>query len=98
MSWRPGELPAEEQTYLSTWRQTDQEVCHTPTATHTCRFCPVLTHRLIHSDNDGGYIDMNKEESAQYVAMKELSYADIEPAVYETPYTPSGDGCTQLWP
>lgn len=41
---------------------------------------------------------MNKEESAQYVAMKELSYADIEPAVYETPYTPAGDGCTQLWP
>ncbi|XP_005949327.2 platelet-derived growth factor receptor beta [Haplochromis burtoni] len=41
------------------------------------------------SDNDGGYIDMNKEESAQYVAMKELSYADIEPAVYETPYTPA---------
>ncbi|KAG8008354.1 Platelet-derived growth factor receptor beta [Nibea albiflora] len=39
------------------------------------------------SDSDGGYMDMNKE-SAQYVAMKELSYADIEPAVYETPYTP----------
>ncbi|XP_063343755.1 platelet-derived growth factor receptor beta-like [Pelmatolapia mariae] len=41
------------------------------------------------SDNDGGYIDMNKEESAQYVAMKELSYADIEPAVYETPHMPA---------
>ncbi|KAL3970419.1 hypothetical protein ACER0C_025938 [Sarotherodon galilaeus] len=41
------------------------------------------------SDSDGGYMDMNKEESAQYVAMKELSYADIEPAVYETPYTPA---------
>ncbi|XP_020510949.3 platelet-derived growth factor receptor beta-like isoform X1 [Labrus bergylta] len=40
------------------------------------------------SDNDGGYMDMNKEENAQYVAMKELSYADIEPAVYETPYPP----------
>ncbi|XP_073336235.1 platelet-derived growth factor receptor beta-like [Pagrus major] len=39
------------------------------------------------SDSDGGYMDMNKEENAQYVAMKELSYADIEPAVYETPYT-----------
>uniref|UniRef100_UPI0037E78E7A platelet-derived growth factor receptor beta-like isoform X2 n=1 Tax=Semicossyphus pulcher TaxID=241346 RepID=UPI0037E78E7A len=38
------------------------------------------------SDSDGGYMDMNKE--VQYVAMKELSYADIEPAVYETPYTP----------
>ncbi|XP_070773133.1 platelet-derived growth factor receptor beta-like [Enoplosus armatus] len=40
------------------------------------------------SDSDGGYMDMNKEESVQYVAMKELNYADIEPAVYETPYTP----------
>lgn len=44
------------------------------------------------SDSDGGYMDMNKEESAQYVAMQELRYADIEPAVYETPYTPPGDG------
>ncbi|XP_028450631.1 platelet-derived growth factor receptor beta [Perca flavescens] len=41
-----------------------------------------------HSDGDGGYMDMNKEESVQYVAMKELSYADIEPADYETPCTP----------
>ncbi|XP_076606843.1 platelet-derived growth factor receptor beta-like isoform X2 [Chaetodon auriga] len=40
------------------------------------------------SDSDGGYMDMNKEENVQYVAMKELSYADIEPAVYETPYAP----------
>ncbi|XP_029924287.1 platelet-derived growth factor receptor beta-like isoform X2 [Myripristis murdjan] len=38
------------------------------------------------SDSDGGYMDMNKEEAVQYVAMQELSYADIEPAVYETPY------------
>ncbi|GLD65574.1 platelet-derived growth factor receptor beta-like isoform X1, partial [Lates japonicus] len=30
----------------------------------------------------------DKEESAQYVAMQELSYADIEPAVYEEPRTP----------
>lgn len=42
----------------------------------------------IKSDSDGGYMDMNNEESVQYVAMKELSYADIEPAVYETPSTP----------
>ncbi|KAK9537074.1 hypothetical protein VZT92_006810 [Zoarces viviparus] len=41
------------------------------------------------SDSDGGYMDMNKEENVQYIAMKELSYADIEPAVYETPYTPA---------
>lgn len=40
-------------------------------------------------DTDGGYMDMNKQESVQYVAMQELSYADIEPAVYETPYTPT---------
>ncbi|KAM3869024.1 platelet-derived growth factor receptor beta-like [Diretmus argenteus] len=39
------------------------------------------------SDSDGGYMDMNKEEGVQNVAMQELSYADIEPAVYETPYT-----------
>ncbi|KAA8577953.1 hypothetical protein FQN60_016860 [Etheostoma spectabile] len=31
-------------------------------------------------DSDGGYMDMNKEESVEYVAMKELSYADIQPA------------------
>nr|XP_020446605.1 platelet-derived growth factor receptor beta-like [Monopterus albus] len=40
------------------------------------------------SDSDGGYMDMNKEESDQYLAMQELSYADIEPVVYETPCTP----------
>ncbi|XP_040907252.1 platelet-derived growth factor receptor beta-like isoform X2 [Toxotes jaculatrix] len=39
-------------------------------------------------DTDGGYMDMTNEESAQYVAMQQLSYADIEPVVYETPYTP----------
>lgn len=42
------------------------------------------------SDADGGYMDMNKEESVQYVTMKELSFADIKPAVYETPYTAAG--------
>ncbi|XP_056909690.1 platelet-derived growth factor receptor beta-like [Takifugu flavidus] len=41
------------------------------------------------SDADGGYMDMNKEESVEYVTMTKLSYADIEPAVYETPYTPA---------
>lgn len=43
------------------------------------------------SDTDGGYMDMTKEESVQYVTMKELSYADIEPAVYHTPYAPAGE-------
>lgn len=36
-------------------------------------------------------MDMNKEESLEYVTMTKLSYADIEPAVYETPYTPAGE-------
>nr|XP_046266477.1 platelet-derived growth factor receptor beta-like isoform X2 [Scatophagus argus] len=68
--------------------------------TEFCRHGDLVTylernkHTFLHSDthtksdSDGGYMDMNKEESVQYVAMKELSYADIEPAVYETPYTP----------
>lgn len=43
------------------------------------------------SDADGGYMDMNKEESVEYVTMTKLSYADIEPALYETPYTPAGE-------
>lgn len=30
------------------------------------------------------------EDSGQYVVMQELSYTDIEPMVYETPYTPPG--------
>lgn len=36
-------------------------------------------------------MDMNKEDRVQYVAMQQLSYADIEPAVYEASYTPAGD-------
>lgn len=36
-------------------------------------------------------MDMTKEESVQYVTMKELSYADIEPAVYQTPYEAAGE-------
>ncbi|XP_071362423.1 platelet-derived growth factor receptor beta-like isoform X2 [Trachinotus anak] len=47
------------------------------------------SHTHTKSDSDGGYMDMNKEEGAQYVAMQELSYADIELAVYETPYAPA---------
>ncbi|XP_062392796.1 platelet-derived growth factor receptor beta-like [Sardina pilchardus] len=42
------------------------------------------------SESDGGYMDMTKEDSLEYVPMQELSdnikYADIEPSVYETPY------------
>uniref|UniRef100_A0A8C8FGV9 receptor protein-tyrosine kinase n=1 Tax=Oncorhynchus tshawytscha TaxID=74940 RepID=A0A8C8FGV9_ONCTS len=42
------------------------------------------------SECDGGYMDMTKEDSLNYVPMQELSdnikYADIEPSVNETPY------------
>uniref|UniRef100_A0A674D1Z3 receptor protein-tyrosine kinase n=1 Tax=Salmo trutta TaxID=8032 RepID=A0A674D1Z3_SALTR len=44
----------------------------------------------IQGKSDGGYMDMTKEESLNYVPMQELSdnikYADIEPSVNETPY------------
>ncbi|XP_054873354.1 platelet-derived growth factor receptor beta-like isoform X2 [Amphiprion ocellaris] len=43
----------------------------------------------VNRDSDGGYMDMTKEENIQYVTMKELSYADIQPAVYETLFTPA---------
>lgn len=36
-------------------------------------------------------MDMTKEESVQYVTMKELSYTDIEPTAYEAPFSPAGD-------
>uniref|UniRef100_A0A4W5LLM9 receptor protein-tyrosine kinase n=1 Tax=Hucho hucho TaxID=62062 RepID=A0A4W5LLM9_9TELE len=46
--------------------------------------------RLMPSESDGGYMDMTKEDSLNYVPMQELSdnikYVDIEPSVYETPY------------
>ncbi|XP_041863679.1 platelet-derived growth factor receptor beta-like isoform X2 [Melanotaenia boesemani] len=69
--------------------------------TEFCRHGDLLTylqknrHTLLQgytptkSDSDGGYMDMNKEESVQYVAMKELSHAAIKPAVYETAHIPA---------
>ncbi|XP_061596461.1 platelet-derived growth factor receptor beta-like [Cololabis saira] len=39
------------------------------------------------SDGDGGYMDMNKDNGGQYVAMKELSDTPIEATVYEVPHT-----------
>ncbi|KAM7373801.1 hypothetical protein PAMP_006504 [Pampus punctatissimus] len=42
----------------------------------------------IKSDAGGSYMNMNKDESVQYASMQEHSHADIEPAVYETPYIP----------
>ncbi|KAM3602102.1 uncharacterized protein V6R79_024362 [Siganus canaliculatus] len=47
------------------------------------------TDSNLKSDSDGGYMDMNQEDGVQYVAMKELSCADVEPALYETPCTPA---------
>lgn len=41
------------------------------------------------SDPDGGYMDMNKDESVQYVTMKECSHQE-EPLLYETLYTATG--------
>ncbi|XP_034034116.1 platelet-derived growth factor receptor beta-like [Thalassophryne amazonica] len=43
------------------------------------------------SDTDGGYMDMTKEDGAQYVAMQQLSSASVQPAMYETPYAHKGD-------
>lgn len=42
------------------------------------------------SDPDGGYMDMNKDESVQYVTMKECSHQE-ETLLYETPYTATGN-------
>lgn len=51
-----------------------------------CAICCVFSC----SESDGGYMDMTKEDSLEYVPMQELNdnikYADIEPSVYETPY------------
>ncbi|XP_055370454.1 platelet-derived growth factor receptor beta-like isoform X3 [Betta splendens] len=44
-------------------------------------FLPNSTHAQ--SNSDGGYMDMNKEKSLQYVAMHQLNHAKIESAVYE---------------
>uniref|UniRef100_A0A3P8RY71 receptor protein-tyrosine kinase n=1 Tax=Amphiprion percula TaxID=161767 RepID=A0A3P8RY71_AMPPE len=53
-------------------------------------------NRSVCLDSDGGYMDMTKEENIQYVTMKELSYADIQPAVYETIYPESGQEASSL--
>ncbi|XP_008418392.1 platelet-derived growth factor receptor beta [Poecilia reticulata] len=42
------------------------------------------------SENDGGYMDMSKDEPSFYVPMQEqldtIKYADIQPSPYESPY------------
>ncbi|KAL4631355.1 platelet-derived growth factor receptor beta isoform X1 [Arapaima gigas] len=46
------------------------------------------------SECDGGYMDMSKDDTMEYVPMQEqindIKYADIEPSVYETPYQQDG--------
>nr|AWT24648.1 PDGFRB [Protopterus annectens] len=52
---------------------------------------------LVPIENDGGYMDMSKDESIGYVPMKfkeEINYADIDPSVYETPYQHDEYGMT----
>ena len=55
-------------------------------------------------DSDGGYMDMNKDESVDYVPMLDMKgdikYADLESSNYMSPYdnyVPSG-GCRVLSP
>uniref|UniRef100_A0AAY4B6V7 receptor protein-tyrosine kinase n=1 Tax=Denticeps clupeoides TaxID=299321 RepID=A0AAY4B6V7_9TELE len=49
-------------------------------------------------NSDGGYMDMTKENSLEYVPMQELSddikYADIEPAMYEPAYQQDNYQCS----
>uniref|UniRef100_A0A8C2Z0L1 receptor protein-tyrosine kinase n=1 Tax=Cyclopterus lumpus TaxID=8103 RepID=A0A8C2Z0L1_CYCLU len=64
--------------------------CHGDLVNYLQRNKHTFRQRETHtkSYSDGGYMDMTKEDSVQYVAMKELSSADIQPPVYKTPYTP----------
>ncbi|KAK1875183.1 Platelet-derived growth factor receptor beta [Dissostichus eleginoides] len=55
---------------------------------HTFLQSDTHTKRCLLSDGDGGYMDMTSE--TQYVAMKELSPAHIQPAEYEELCTPAG--------
>ncbi|XP_034406527.1 platelet-derived growth factor receptor beta-like isoform X3 [Cyclopterus lumpus] len=65
--------------------------CHGDLVNYLQRNKHTFRQRETHtkSYSDGGYMDMTKEDSVQYVAMKELSSADIQPPVYKTPYTPA---------
>lgn len=67
-------------------------------------FCNVpflLSHMSLPGESDGGYMDMSKDESVDYVPMLDMKgdikYADIESSNYMAPYdnyVPSG-GCTR---
>lgn len=67
-------------------------------------FCNVpllLSHMCLPGESDGGYMDMSKDESVDYVPMLDMKgdikYADIESSNYMAPYdnyVPSG-GCTR---
>lgn len=59
-----------------------------------------LSHVSLPGESDGGYMDMSKDESVDYVPMLDMKgdikYADIESSNYMAPYdnyVPSG-GCT----
>lgn len=58
-----------------------------------------LSHMSLPGESDGGYMDMSKDESVDYVPMLDMKgdikYADIESSNYMAPYdnyVPSG-GC-----
>lgn len=57
----------------------------------------ILSHISLPGESDGGYMDMSKDESVDYVPMLDmkgdLKYADIESSNYMAPYdnyVPSG--------
>ncbi|KAM9728612.1 platelet-derived growth factor receptor beta-like isoform 2-T3 [Menidia menidia] len=64
--------------------------CHGDLVCYLHRNRPNFLQGNTPTKSDGGYMDMNKEEGSQCVAMKELGYADIEPAVNDTPHLPPG--------
>nr|XP_015205450.1 PREDICTED: platelet-derived growth factor receptor beta isoform X2 [Lepisosteus oculatus] len=71
--------------YYADKTRRDAEMCRNSTIESQGKSYVTLT-----SESDGGYMDMSKDDSTEYVPMQELTdnikYADIEPSVYETPY------------
>ncbi|XP_016066087.1 PREDICTED: platelet-derived growth factor receptor beta isoform X2 [Miniopterus natalensis] len=51
---------------------------------------PLPSHMSLPGESDGGYMDMSKDESVDYVPMLDMKgdikYADIEPSNYMAPY------------
>lgn len=70
----------------------------------SCDMLLTLSHMSLPGDSDGGYMDMNKDESVDYVPMLDMKgdikYADLESSNSMAPYdnyVPSG-GCHVLAP